>query len=460
MSTEREKTNNGSGPKVIAVEMGYGHLRAAHNVAESFGTEVMRMDLPPVAGPAEAALWRAALLFYTSVSQACDSPFVGRTARAVLDLVTGIPPLPQNGRIEPPNLLAHLADRLTSSLLCQGLRAQVSKDPSCFIATYPVAAMAARHIRGARVFCLVTDTDLNRAWVPPDPADACIDFLAPVPRVVDRLRSFGVPETRIHLTGFPLPARLVDQAYSSLARRLHRLDPKRAFLDSAGPGVVKHDWDQAPAEQTPITLTFAVGGAGGQTHYVGQILHSMRERILRGEFQINLVAGTRADVARIFGRMLQSSGLPISQGGVKILSAHEPREYFRKFEDCLADTDILWTKPSELVFYAALGLPILLAPPVGGQEYANRDWILSHDAGIDMGEPSRLDEKLQKWLSEGKLAHIASNAYSRLDRNGLQRILGIVEKDQQINNLQEVISLQNCGISPSRITRLNRDRNH
>jgi hypothetical protein len=441
MAEEREKANNDPGPKVVAVEMGYGHLRAAHNVAEFFGTEVIRMDVPPVAGPAEAALWRTVLRFYTAVSQACDSPVAGWTARAVLEQITGIPPLPQNGRFESPNLLAHLADRLTINLLGRGLRAKASKGRSCFVATYPVAAMAAQRIPGARVFCLATDTDLNRAWVPAKPAEARIDYLAPVSRVVDRLRSFGVPEERIHLTGFPLPVPLVSRASASLARRLHQLDPGHASFDGADAGVAELARDYAPAPGIPISMTFAVGGAGGQTHYVGTILRSIRGRILRGEIQINLVAGMRADVARIFAGMLQAEGLPISQGGVKILFVREPREYFRQFEDCLADTDILWTKPSELVFYAALGLPILLAPPVGGQERANREWLLRHGAGIDMGEASLLDENLQKWLAEGKLARIALDAYSRLDRDGLRRILDIVGKSPPLKCQQNALSL-------------------
>ncbi len=46
---------------IVTVEMGYGHLRAAHTLAELFGTEVIRMDLPPIASPAEAAAWRGIL---------------------------------------------------------------------------------------------------------------------------------------------------------------------------------------------------------------------------------------------------------------------------------------------------------------------------------------------------------------------------------------------------------------
>ena len=37
---------------------------------------------------------------------------------------------------------------------------------------------------------------------------------------------------------------------------------------------------------------------------------------------------------------------------------------------------MLWTKPSEMTFYAALGIPLILAPPLGAHERYNRRWAL------------------------------------------------------------------------------------
>ncbi len=49
----------------------------------------------------------------------------------------------------------------------------------------------------------------------------------------------------------------------------------------------------------------------------------------------------------------------------------------------LRTTDILWTKPSELSFYTALGLPIIMTPPLGSQEEFNRKWLLTIASGTD-----------------------------------------------------------------------------
>ena len=414
-------------PLVVAVEMGYGHLRAAHNIAESLGTSITRMDMPPVAGPAEAALWRGILGIYTALSKACDSRLAGPAAHALLEQLTEITPLPRNNRIESANLLSHLADRLTGNFLGRRLCKMTAGSNKQVVATYPAAAMAVRRASASRVFCLATDTDLNRAWAARDPKSAGIEYFAPVSRVVDRLRTFGVPDSKIHLTGFPLPQSLVGQAAPILARRIHRLDPNRTFRSQV-PEPIAGLIEQAEAKypKKPIMLTLAVGGAGGQTRHVAQILQSLRKRILDEEVHLTLVAGIRPNVVEAFERVIQSVGLPGQGRGVDILFASAHSEYFQRFETCLAHTDILWTKPSELVFYAALGLPILLAPPVGGQEHANRQWLISNESALDAGDPSHMDSRLQQLLGGGQLCTIAWNAYSRLDRLGLDRILKIL----------------------------------
>lgn len=414
-------------PIIVAVEMGYGHLRAAHTLAESFGTGILRMDLPPVAAPVEAALWHGMRKFYNCLSQACDWPMTGSAAKVLLEKITEITPLKTNGHFEPATMLARVADKLTGSVVGQGLRARAAGRP--LLATYPAAAMAASRAPGSSIFCLATDTDLNRAWASPKPMEVAIEYLAPVQRVVDRLRSFGVPQKRIHLTGFPLPEKLVANSQSSLARRIHRLDPTGAFRNQMGNKTAALFRNSIqPSSVEPIALTLAIGGAGSQIPHLGQILKSLRKGIQERKFRLTLVAGTRADVAETLGRMVQAVGLSMEdENVVKVLFAARPEEYFRLFEDCLENTDLLWTKPSELVFYAALGLPILLAPPLGGQEYANRKWLLSNDAACDSGDPALMDQLIDRQLAAGDFCRLAVNGYLKLDRNGLVRIREILE---------------------------------
>jgi hypothetical protein len=417
-------------PMIVAVEMGYGHLRPAHALAEAFGAEVIRLDLPPMAGPVETVLWRTVRTIYNGLSRACDWPTTGLAAKLILESITGISPLQNHAYREPATMVARLADGLAGTLIGRRFRSMASEaEKPIVIATYPVAAMAARHAPGTRVYCLATDTDLNRAWAPANASEAEIRYFAPVERVAERLRSFGVPNQRIHLTGFPLPANLIRQALPVLARRLHRLDPNCRFRKQAYREIAALEpHSSEPFSLRPISMTVAIGGAGAQIRQAGQVVKSLKNQVLEGRLSLTLVAGIRPGVAAVLREMIQSAGMSSCIGkGIKILLAKDLEDYFRRFNDCLAKTDVLWTKPSELVFYAALGLPILLADPVGGQEHANRNWLLSMNAGLDAGDPAQLDQRLENLLAEGDLCRIACNAYLHIERNGLARIVELIK---------------------------------
>ena len=103
---------------------------------------------------------------------------------------------------------------------------------------------------------------------------------------------------------------------------------------------------------------------------------------------------------------------------------HEPTldAYFDSFDALLADTDILWTKPSELVFYAALGIPLLLAPPVGIHESYNLRWARENGAGLKQRDAHVVGDRLLEHLAAGNLAAAAWAGYRRLPNSGLYKI--------------------------------------
>src|SRR5262249_15677040 len=157
---------------------------------------------------------------------------------------------------------------------------------------------------------------------------------------------------------------------AALARRLVRLDPERSFRDLYGHDVVRM-LGKLPAdeERRPPTLTFAVGGAGAQAAMASAFLPSLSQPVHSAPTHINLVAGTRLDVAQQFERAIREAGLDGHRGrGVRVVVASTFEKYYAAFNDVLLSTDILWTKPSELSFYAALGIPLVLAKPVGSHE--------------------------------------------------------------------------------------------
>ena len=91
--------------------------------------------------------------------------------------------------------------------------------------------------------------------------------------------------------------------------------------------------------------------------------------------------------------------------------------------EVLAETDLLWTKPSELTFFAALGLPLIVAPPVGVHEACNRRWAEEWGAALPQGDPAHAAEWLDDWLEDGVLAAAAWAGFQHLPNRGLYRIV-------------------------------------
>jgi UDP-N-acetylglucosamine:LPS N-acetylglucosamine transferase len=137
-----------------------------------------------------------------------------------------------------------------------------------------------------------------------------------------------------------------------------------------------------------------------------------------------LVAGVRAAVEARFREEIQLAGLEGALGqGLEILRADSLEEYFDRFDAVMARTDALWTKPSELSFYAALGLPLVFARPVGVHERYNRRWVRESGAGVVQRDPGAAWQWLSDWLEDGTLAGAAWSGFIRLPKHGLYRIL-------------------------------------
>ena len=133
----------------------------------------------------------------------------------------------------------------------------------------------------------------------------------------------------------------------------------------------------------------------------------------------------RNDVYLYFENALKQCDLE-GCANVRIIYAEDKTSYFKVFNKILRKTDVLWTKPSELTFYSALGLPIIMAEPIGYQEKYNRGWLVAIGAGIDSLNPEYVDEWLFDWLDSGWLAEAAMEGFLDAPRMGTYRIENIV----------------------------------
>jgi hypothetical protein len=131
---------------------------------------------------------------------------------------------------------------------------------------------------------------------------------------------------------------------------------------------------------------------------------------------VDVFVGLRTDLAAA----LAGDVVP----GVRVIGAETFDAHAAAFTASLARADALWTKPSELTFYAALGLPLALADAVGVQEERNRDWLLAR--GLSVRATS--DEGLLAWMCahRAELAAQAERGAERGLRTGTASVVAMV----------------------------------
>jgi hypothetical protein len=427
-------------PAVASVTMGYGHLRAAYPLAERLGVDVLEVDEPPIAEPKEARLWGWVRRMHEVLSK--PMPFLGpldRPARGLMDAITMIPSLYETRDHRAPTWSVRLLDRMIGHGLGLGMVEHVRRLGAPLITTFYACAIIAERAGIEDITCVITDADCNRVWAPLDATRTRIHYAAPTPRVVRRLRSFGVPERNITLTGFPLPPMLTDPSDTTsaelrLAERIARLDPRGVFRDLHGPELARLVQDRGPVTDGarnrnggPVHLMFAVGGAGAQVELVDEFLPALRPLILEGRLRLQLVAGTRPEVLRVFSDAVARNGLErVLDRDITLIHGRDFKSYYEMFNRALLRTDVLWTKPSELSFYPALGLACMLSRPLGAHERYNRRWLREQGVGL---KHRRLDHArgwFEEWLEDGTLAGAAWSGFVRLPKHGTEHIAQLV----------------------------------
>jgi hypothetical protein len=437
------KSDSHAKPAVASVTMGYGHLRAAYPIAERLDVEVLEVDSAPIADAKEARLWAWVRRMHEVLSK--PMPFLGpfdRPARGLMDAITMIPPLHEPRDHRAPTWSVRLLDSMIGHGLGLGMVDHLRRRGAPVITTFYACAIIAERAGIEDVICVVTDADCNRVWAPLDATRTRIRYAAPTPRVVRRLRSFGVPERNITLTGFPLPPMLTaasdtTSAELRLAERITRLDPRGVFRNLHGLELARLVQDRPSASEAarsdarprggPVHLMFAVGGAGAQVELVDEFLPSLRPLILEGRLRLQLVAGTRPEVLRTFSDSIVRNGLErVLDRDITLIHGRDFKSYYEMFNRALLRTDVLWTKPSELSFYPALGLACMLSRPLGAHERYNRRWLREQGVGL---KHRRLDHArgwFEEWLDDGTLAGAAWSGFVRLPKHGTERIAQLV----------------------------------
>jgi hypothetical protein len=414
---------------IITVNMGYGHQRAAYPLRDIAYKRVIAANADRMVNLEERKRWLKMQSFYEGVSRICEIPLIGPTLWNWYDRFQRIASFYPFRDLSKPTFGVWYLDLMLKKGFGMSVIENAKKRDIPFVSTFFVPPLAATYAGVQRVFSIVTDVDINRIWVAKEPKKSAITYLVPTYEAKMRLLQYGVPAAKVFVTGFPLPQENLDSIQIDLNYRLGRLDPMRVFLQRYGHTVL--NIIGAPIQSVdPITITYAVGGAGAQKDVAMLILKSLAQDIRDGVYRINLIAGTRAEVKDFFEAIVKKLDLEATLGvGIRILYAADIQVYFKEFNVILRKTDILWTKPSELVFCAGLGLPLIMTKPLGAHEETNRDWIRKMGAGYPMEDPRYTREWLRHWIDTGMLAEAAFDAFTKAPRYGTENIKRIIFSD-------------------------------
>ncbi len=417
---------------VVSADMGYGHQRAVYPLKDIAEEGIINVGSSEAVSKNEQKLWKRLLNAYEFFSRAKGIPVIGPPLFSMLDALMHIPSFYPLRNLSNTTFQVNLLESTIEKGLCRGMLEKISTKNLPLVTSFYASAIAADKKGFNKIYCVICDADINRVWVAKDPWESRIEYFAPCGKAAQRLKAYGVPDERIHLTGFPLPIELLgDEDLSvlkkDLAQRLFYLDPNRKFWARHGRNA-EHFLGKDNCNflnERRLTITYAVGGAGAQKEIGGSIAKSLKQKLRAGEVSLILVAGIRKDVSEYF----ESLKKEIDPDGtsIKIIFSESLHQYFDLFNNALHETDILWTKPSELSFYSALGIPIVLSPIIGSQEKFNRKWLREIQAAMKQENPDYTDQWLYDLLNRGTLAESAWDGFLKARKLGTFKIKQVLE---------------------------------
>lgn len=430
------KNKNFTKAYIVTVDMGYGHQRAVYPLVDIAEGGIINANNYAGIPKKDQRSWESGRKLYEKISRLKYLPLVGDWIFDIMDYFQRIEPFYPARNLRRATIQLKTIYKMIQNGWGKDLIERLNKKPLPLITSFfTVAYFADEHGYKEDIYLICCDADVSRAWVPLHAEKSRIKYLVPNRRVKERVELYGVRSENIFITGFPLPkenigGKELKVLRKSLGERIVHLDPqglyRKKYEDTISDFIGKLYCHKCKGNY-PLTITFAVGGAGAQREIGADILSSLKKKILNKEVKLNLIAGVKNDVYLYYQKKIKQLGLLGKiNGNIEILYAETKKEYFEKFNQMLLTTDILWTKPSELSFYAGLGLPIIIAPTVGSQEEFNKDWLISIGAGVEQQDPRYVNEWLFDWLDSGWLAEAAMNGFLNAPRNGAYHMEEVV----------------------------------
>ena len=419
---------------ILAISMGYGHQRTADNLRFLAPDEqvINANEYEGIPAP-DKRIWETSSSSYEFISNLKMIPLIGEFIFFVYDYFQKIFDFYPKRDLSKPNIQLKQMYSMIRRGWGKHLIEKLKQNPYPLVSTFfTMAFMAEEFGYPNDIYCVICDSDISRTWAPLDPQKSRIKYLASTPRAAERLKLYGIKSENIFLIGYPLPLENIGSENMSilikdLKNRILNLDPDKKYFQNYAPLIKEKLGELSEKSDHILTLMFAVGGAGAQKEIAYNILKNLRSQVCEKKIKIILVAGTKEKIRQYFLSCIRNLHLEAySNSGIEIIFEKEKTDYFRKFNIACRKTDILWSKPSEISFYAALGLPIIIAPTIGSQEEFNKRWILKSGFGFNQENPKYLDQWFFEWLQKGYFAEAAMQGFVEGEKFGARNIQKII----------------------------------
>lgn len=402
---------------VIAVDMGYGHQRTAYPLRRiAQGGKVININRYKGIPKKDQKIWQTTRFFYEFVSRFRRVPFVGAKVFAILDSFQKILGYYPKRDLSKPAFSSKNIFRLIKHGWGKDLISRMEKiNPHLpLVTTFFTPAFMAEHFNYPNdIYCVICDADIARPWASINATESRIKYFVPCSWARDRLKLYGVNPKNIFLTGYPLPTENIGGETMAILKRdisyrLLNLDPSGKYRKLYGPLIKSYLGELPKFPDHPLTIMFSIGGAGAQKELVTLIINSLKDKIKHKHLRMIISVGTHRELREYFEKHIK--GLELD-GWLHLLYGDTIEEYFKTFNQALRTTDILWTKPSELSFYTGLGIPIIIAPPLGSQEVFNRRWLLHVGAATEQDNPNYSHQWIYDLLFAGDFAEMAMQGF-------------------------------------------------
>ncbi|MBX4201068.1 hypothetical protein KW786_02980 [Candidatus Parcubacteria bacterium] len=417
---------------VVSVDMGYGHQRTAYPLRSiAFGGKIINANNYPGIPKKDQEIWHTTRSLYEFISRFRRIPFIGIFLFLFLDRFQKIVGYYPKRDMSKSNFGGKALFSFIKKGWGKDLVMNMQHPALPLISTFFAPVFMAEHFGYPNdMYCVICDADIARAWVSLEPKKSRIKYFASNNWTRDRLKLYGVPPENIIMSGYPLPkenlgGKNLATAKKDLGYRLLNLDPSGRYRQLYSPLIKSYLGELPKLPNHPLTIMFSIGGAGAQKEIALSIIKSLKEKIVAKELRFIIAVGTRPELKSYFTDRAKELEL---DGWLQVLYGKTMEEYFEAFNQALRTTDMLMTKPSELSFYAGLGIPIIIQPSIGSQEDFNRRWLLHTGAGVLQENPSYTSEWLFDILGSGDLAEMAMQGFIEIEKMGTYNIEDIISK--------------------------------